>query len=634
MSHDEYQTLVAELNHHAYLYYCCDTSVISDSEYDIMFRKLVNYETDNPSMVSADSPTQRVGDKLSSHLEKVERKLKMYSLDNIFTFEELRDWLTASISYPVNVVVEPKYDGLAIEATFDSNGNLGMALTRGDGLVGEDVTANYRAVYHAMLKAPVEGVCYVRGEVVVPKAAFRVTNTIIQRNGGKPYSNPRNLAAGTMRQLDPKVVYSRGLQFIPYEYLSVTGERIERSGIYITLNGESDILRVWEAIKRLGDIRPELPYDIDGAVIKIEDPSHIARLGYTSRAPRFAMAFKFAEQQVVTRLLDVVPQVGRTGIITPRADLEPVAIAGVVVSSATVHNYDEVARLSLKEGCNVTLKRAGEVIPAIVGVVGDEGGNLIEPPTNCPCCSTELVTVGKKSGLYCPAGWECDDQAILRIVHFASKGCMNMVGVDISTVKEWYESRLIRRPVDLFRVAEMALPGKLFQKQRKAILDAKSVSLSRLIGSLGIPGVMESTASVIAQHYGSFEYFLHRSNFDQLVKLPDIGEITAANIVNFINTESWLCDLVKLGICPKMETVVKAVGPHSGEVIVITGTFKHPRSEIELRLKLQGAVVKDAVSKNVTLLLAGDNAGSKLEKAKSLGIKVLGMDYVDTLMRI
>ena len=635
MSYQEYLQLVKDLNHHAYLYYCCDTSEISDSQYDILFRKLLDYERDNPGLISIESPTQRVGDKLSAHLEKVTRKIKMYSLDNIFTFEELRDWLFDAAPFTVTVRVEAKYDGLAIEAEFHNDGSLKQATTRGDGYIGEDVTANYKATYGAMLVAPRPGVTYVRGEVVVPKAAFRLTNTALRRSGNKEYSNPRNLAAGTMRQLNPAVVWSRGLQFIAYEYLDSEGDMLERNGETIILNQHNDLLKVWECVSSLEKQRDDLPYEIDGAVIKIIDPHHVKRLGFTSRAPRFAMAYKFKEKAATTTLLDVEPQVGRTGVITPRAHLMPVNIAGFMVANATVHNYSEVGRLGLKIGCTVEVKRAGEVIPAIVKVVNpDFVGELIPTPEVCPSCGTELVFVKNQVGIYCPAGWECEEQAIARLVHFVSRKCMDIVGMDVAIITRLYRAGVLNRPSDLYKLRFVGWPPGIpaVDKLHRAIEESKSVSLTRLIGSLGIPGVLESTATVIADKYLDFYHFINACTVEDLAALKGIGEVTAQAVVKSTLEEEWYMDLVELGINP---STTKRQGNDvlAGEIVVITGNLGYSRDLIKLRLQSLGATVSGSVSKNTTMVLAGEAAGSKLDKAKELGIKVLGLEYVNELMK-
>lgn len=648
MTHTQYLELVQVLNHHSYLYYCLNTSEISDSEYDLMFRDLQEFESSNPGLISPISPTQRVGDALSGALEPVDHRRKMYSLDNTFNLAELENWVDRLGTYPITFLVDYKYDGLALSLEYDADLSLKHAITRGDGYTGENVTHNALVVHNVPLVAPGFIDC-IRGEVVMSIPSFERLNAQLAQDGKPMFANPRNAAAGTMRQLDPAVVASRHLMFIPYEYWSggdspvVTPFQYEEPHHSIVrVNSHEDIgSKLYMAIMAMREEMKNLPYETDGVVVKIHDDPHLRqKLGYTGRIPRFAIAYKFPEELATTQLIGVEHQVGRTGIITPRADLDPVRVAGVTVSSATLHNYDEIERLEVEIGCMVKIKRAGEVIPKIVEVVSyaDQRDPLswrIVPPACCPCCGTPTIREDGV-GLYCPAGMNCFDQKRLRIIHFASSKYMDIRGLGEELITTLVERGLLSTPADIYRLKQIEnnlvllprMSAKVIDKLMASIEKSRTPELHKLIAALGIRGVSDETSKALAKRFLSLQMFME-ATVEDLITVEDVGEKTAKFIYESTHGADalWIWELLGHGVDPKpVNTSGNAL---YGMTFVITGSFSVGRDQLKALLESNGAKISESVSKVTTAVIAGEGAGSKLAKAKELGVRILDASFVE-----
>jgi len=660
----EIEKLVKELNYHNYRYYVLDSPVISDEEYDMMLRRLKELE-EQWGYILPDSPTQRVGASPSEKFEKVEHREPMLSLDNAFSIEELREFdarikRLLGTNESIEYTVEPKYDGLAVELSY-KNGLFFKASTRGDGYVGEDITQNIKTIKAIPLR--IEGVDKVpdeidiRGEVYMNIDEFERINKERQERGEPVFANPRNAASGSVRQLDPSITARRKLHMACYGIGYYSGIEIKSQFDFIEwlrkarfpipayIKIARGVDEVINAIKELERIRQTYPFETDGAVVKVNDFELQKRLGTKTREPRWAIAYKYPAHQGITRLIDILPSVGRTGVITPVAILEPVRIGGVTVSKSTLHNWDEIKRKNIKIGDYVIVERAGEVIPHIIGVVIDRRtGNETEPeaPAHCPICEAKIVREPGEVALKC-INLNCPAQVEERIKHFASRRAMNIEGLGDKTVSLLHERGLIKNFVDIYKLKQdhlRDLPGFAELSSKKlieAIERSKRTTLARFIYALGISQVGEYAAKLLAEHFRTIEDLYH-VKMEQLIKIPQIGEKTARAIEQFFNNEENLeaiDELKRMGLTvenPDYQEKEKPL-PIKGLTFVITGTLPRPRHEVQEIIEQAGGRVSSSVSRNTDYLVVGEDPGSKLTKAQELGVKTVSFEELLKLIR-
>lgn len=653
----ELETLRKTLRQYEYEYHVLDNPTVPDSEYDRLFHQLKALELAHPEWVTADSPTQRVGAKPLSGFSQIRHEIPMLSLDNAFSDEEfyafvkrIEDRLIV-LPKPLTFCCEPKLDGLAVSILY-VNGVLTQAATRGDGTTGEDITANIRTIRNIPLQLLTDNPparLEVRGEVFMPHAGFNRLNEHALEHGEKTFANPRNAAAGSLRQLDPTVTSKRPLVLNAYgigiaEGVDLPATHYDRLqwlksiGIPVNpeirlCNGTNEVLDFYRDIQNK---RSSLGYDIDGTVLKINDIALQNELGFISKAPRWAIAYKFPAQEELTVLNDVEFQVGRTGAITPVAKLEPVFVAGVTVSNATLHNGDEIARLDIAIGDTVVIRRAGDVIPQIIGVLHERRPMDAKPiifPTNCPVCNSQIVRIEGEAVARCTGGLFCAAQRKEALKHFVSRKAMDIDGVGGKLIEQLVDRELIHTPADLFKLDLTTLTRlermgvKSAENALSSLEKAKHTTLARFIFALGIREVGEATALNLANHFKTLEA-LKTANFEQLQEVPDIGEVVANRILAFWHEPhnvDVVNDLIAQGVhWDKVE--VKEVGDNifKGKTVVLTGTLTQMgRNEAKALLQELGAKVSGSVSAKTDFVIAGDAAGSKLTKAQELNVAVL-----------
>lgn len=655
---EQVEQLRQKLRQYEYEYHVLDNPTVPDAEYDRLMNELKNLEWQHPELITSDSPTQRVGAKPLSGFAQITHEIPMLSLDNAFAGEELDGFLRRMESYisenPGNLefCCEPKLDGLAVSILYE-NGILTRAATRGDGTTGEDITANIRTIRNIPLKLNLQNPparLEVRGEVFMPQAGFNTLNEKALAKGEKTFANPRNAAAGSLRQLDPKITSQRPLVLNAYsigvyesddELPSTHYDRLQwLKSIGLPVNSEIRLAKgKGELLNYYADIqakRPQLGYDIDGTVLKVNDIALQEQLGFISRSPRWAIAYKFPAQEEMTILNDVEFQVGRTGAITPVAKLEPVFVAGVTVSNATLHNGDEIERLGIVIGDTVIIRRAGDVIPQIIGVVAErrpENAEKIEFPTACPICHSAVVRVEGEAVARCTGGLFCGAQRKEALKHFVSRKAMDIDGVGEKLIEQLMERELIRTPADLFKLDHTTLMRlermgeKSAQNALNSIEKAKNTTLPRFLFSLGIREVGEATALNLANHFGNLEA-IRQATFEQLKEVQDVGEVVANRIVSFWqepHNVDVVEDLIAQGV--HWQDVVKteiADNPLKDKNVVLTGTLTQlTRDEAKALLQSLGCKVSGSVSSKTDYLIAGEKAGSKLTKAQELGIQIL-----------
>ncbi len=646
-----------ELEYHNYRYYTLNDPVISDAEYDRMMKELIKLEKKYPQLYSPTSPTQRVGARTLDGFKKVEHSFPMYSLDNSYNMEDIVEFnkRTKKLLGIENVeyVCEMKIDGLSVRLVY-VNGELQLAATRGDGKVGEDVTENVKTIHTIPLVLQEKVDVEVRGEVYMPHSEFKKLNSKREKEGLALFANPRNAAAGTLRQLDTSVVAKRHLDSFVYTLVSPSKygvktqwealQFMKKLGFKVNEYSRlvSDLQKMEQTLEDFEKLRKTLDFPVDGAVVKVNDFSYQQRLGYTAKYPRWAMAFKFPAEQVTTTIKGITVQVGRTGVLTPVAELESVHLAGTIVKRASLHNFDYIKKLDVRIGDKVLVEKAGEIIPQVVKVVyearkGDE--KEVEIPTKCPVCGG---TVGKLDeddvalrclNPYCPAkleGW---------IEHFASKDAMDIRGLGKKLVKKLVALNLVKDPADLYflKLKEIENIEKMGEKSAKNLIEqienSKKAPLRKVINGLGIPMVGETTASVLEKRFSTLEELMS-ADFQTLVSIDGIGEKTAKSVVNFFNLERtrvMVKKLMECGVGVKSESKEKKK-TLEGMKFVITGTLSVPRSDMKERLTRLGGEVVNSVSKKTNYLVVGENPGSKLEKAKKLGIRTLSETELETLI--
>ncbi|WP_137221384.1 NAD-dependent DNA ligase LigA [Shewanella sp. MEBiC00475] len=651
----EMDQLTDTINQHNIRYYVDDAPSIPDAEYDRLMKRLTALEHDYPQFKPVDSPTQRVGGMALQKFAQITHLKPMLSLDNAFEqadFAAFNKRITDKVD-SVEYVCEPKLDGLAVSITYRL-GVLERAATRGDGSVGEDITENVRTIRSIPLKLRGEGfpdLVEVRGEVIMPKAAFEALNQRQISKGDKVFVNPRNAAAGSLRQLDSRITASRALGFYAYALGVVEGEsqpmqdthfgqltQLKQWGIPV-----SSEVKVTDSLEQVyayyADImarRSALEYEIDGVVIKVNDIAKQQTLGFVAKAPRWAIAYKFPAQEEMTLLESVDFQVGRTGAVTPVARLKPVFVGGVTVSNATLHNADEIARLGVKIGDTVIIRRAGDVIPQIVAVVPEkrpDDAQDIVFPDHCPVCQSTVERVEGEATARCSGGLFCEAQRKEAIKHFASRKALNIDGMGDKIVEQLIDKELVKTPADLFKLtaSSITMLDRMAMKSATnivaAIEYAKTTTLARFLYSLGIREVGEATAANLAQHFGDFER-IRNASVEQLLEVADVGEIVAKHITLFFaqpHNIEVIEQLLEAGInWPVIEQADESQLSLKGQTWVLTGTLTQlNRNDAKARLQALGAKVAGSVSKNTDCVVAGEAAGSKLAKAEALGIKVL-----------
>ncbi len=648
--------LRAQLEEHNHNYYVLDAPSIPDAEYDRLMRELSALEQANPEFQSPDSPTQKVGGTALDKFEQVTHRVPMLSLDNAFSEEEFAAFNRRIKERVMNhneltFCCEPKLDGLAVSIIY-RNGVLVQAATRGDGMVGENITQNVKTIRNVPLKLRGDDIpaeLEVRGEVFMDTAGFIKLNTEAQKRGEKVFVNPRNAAAGSLRQLDSKVTAKRPLMFYAYSTGLVADGQLPEDHYQqlakltdwgLPLCPETKLVEGQQAaLDYYQDIlvrREHLKYEIDGVVIKVNDKKLQERLGFVARAPRWAIAFKFPAQEEVTKLLDVEFQVGRTGAITPVARLEPVFVGGVTVSNATLHNGDEIARLGVKIGDTVIIRRAGDVIPQITQVVLErrpDDAKEIEFPATCPICDSHVERIEGEAVARCTGGLVCQAQRKQAIKHFASRKALDVDGLGDKIVDQLVDRELIKTPADLFILKQGHFESleRMGPKSDKnlvnALQDAKQTTLAKFLYSLGIREVGEATAQNLANHFLTLEK-ITQASVDALTEVSDVGEIVAKHVRGFFSEEhniDVVNVLIEQGIhWPALSAPSEDAQPLAGLTYVLTGTLSElNRNDAKARLQALGAKVSGSVSAKTDALIAGEKAGSKLTKAQDLGIDIL-----------
>ena len=647
--------LAAEIRQHDYNYHVLDMPTIGDSQYDFLMAELKRLESDHPELVDPNSPTQRVGAKPDSGFDEVMHQTPMLSLDNVFDLDGFRQFVERikdrlDQTDAPRLTAEPKLDGLALSIRYEQ-GVLVLAATRGDGKTGENVTQNVRTIRSIPLTlkgSQYPDVLEVRGEVIMKKIDFASMNQRLLDTSEKTFVNPRNAAAGSIRQLDPSIVATRPLSFYAYglgevsvpmgETHSEVMEAIKHLGIPVNpglvIGGSDEIEKGYDIL--LAE-RDELPYEIDGMVVKVDTLTLQNELGFVARAPRFATAWKFPAQEAATRLLANDVQVGRTGAITPVARLEPVFVGGVTVSNATLHNFEEVVRLDARPGDIVMVRRAGDVIPQIVRVMADEryeDSSPVSVPSKCPVCESPVERADGEAVIRCSGALICRAQRLEHLKHFVSRKAMDIDGVGERLLEILIEKELVTTPADLYRLSPESLEvldrmgAKSAQNVIQAIMQSKKTTFSRFLYALGIRDVGEATARTLANTFGELDRLISATR-DELMDVEDVGPVVASNIRTFFEVDrnlSVIRELMELGVhWPSTLVDLPRDGPDlRGQSWVLTGTLESmTRDEASEKLRGLGAKVSGSVSAKTTKLVAGPGAGSKLAKAKSLGIEVI-----------
>lgn len=657
MTHQQMLDLIQLLNDYSYAYHVKDEPIVPDAEYDRDYRQLQAIEAEHPDWIQADSPTQRVGEKPDSGFANVAHTVPMLSLDNAFDNESLSDFdqrvrkllNTNHVTY----CCEPKLDGLAISLRYE-DGRLVRGVTRGDGLSGEDITSNIKTIYSVPLKLRTQtppAVLEVRGEIYMPKDGFEKLNALAIEQGEKTFVNPRNAAAGSLRQLDPKITATRPLVMCAYSIGYVEGWDQPKShyegllqlsewgfrtnDLMATAEGAQGCIDYYEM---LNEKRASLSYDIDGIVYKVDQIALQNQLGFIARAPRWAIARKFPAQEEMTRVLGVDFQVGRTGAITPVARLEPVFVGGVTVSNATLHNKDEIARLGVKVNDFVIVHRAGDVIPKVVQVVLDkrpDDATEVIFPQACPVCGSDLEQVGGEAVIRCTGGLVCGAQLKESLKHFVSRKAMDIDGLGDKLIEQLVDQELVKTPVDIFTLSEKKdtllsmerMGQKSVEKLLASIETAKNTQFNRFIYSLGIREVGEATARALTSYFTELDDLM-AANQEALLEVEDVGPIVAQHVRLFFDQElnrETIKGLLAAGVVwEKKQQVSTDELPLSGKTYVVTGSLSQfSRDQVKDKLQALGAKVSGSVSAKTDCLVAGEKAGSKLTKAQSLNVPVI-----------
>ncbi len=640
MTYEEYKKNVELLNKYAYHYYVLDDPIATDEEYDRLYKQVEEYEKEHPDKILKESPTQRVGDRVAEGFEKARHLSRMWSLEDVFNHQELVEWIERikKIDSDISFYCEPKFDGASLNLIYE-NGELKMGITRGDGVEGENITQNVKTIQTIPLVIKETSLIEIRGEVVIEKEEFDRINEERLKNGESPFANPRNAAAGSLRQLDPRVTAKRNLVFLPYgvgvnsldfEYLSDLMEYIYSLGFkkppFRAKAKDADAIEV--IYQKMKEERESYPMMLDGMVAKVNELQKHEELGYTVKYPRFMIAYKFPAVEKVTRLKNVILQVGRTGVVTPVAVLEPVEIEGAVVERATLHNFDEIERKDIRIGDYVIVLRSGDVIPKITKVLKerrDGSEKVVERPKSCPVCGSELLDEG---ALIKCQNLSCEARVVNSIIYFASKQCLNIDGLGEKIVEQLYKAGLVKSVLDLYSLTMeqlLRLEGFKEKKARnllEAIEASKGSELWRFINALGIEHIGEVASKMLAQAFG-LEY--KNANEEELLALEGFGEEMAKSFLEFmrVNKETVLKLEAVIRPVPPTREETAAENPFKGKRVVLTGTMSRPRDEIKEMLEKFGAKVSSSVSKKTDYVIHGEDAGSKYDKAVALGVKTI-----------
>ncbi len=656
------QRLRQEIDEHNYRYYVLDDPVISDAEYDRLLKELQALEDQHPELITADSPTQRVGAAPADGFETVAHRIPMLSLANAFEPDEVREFdrrIREQLDLEtIDYCVEPKLDGVAIALRYE-HGELVLAATRGDGRRGENVTSNVRTIRSIPLRLRGQNLpdtLEVRGEIFMTRSGFKQLNEGLADEGLKTFVNPRNAASGSLRQLDSSITARRPLYFYCYGAATTEGlpdrhseilESLKRMGLPVspevdTVGGVDGLLARYE---RILDKRDRLDYDIDGVVYKVDDLDQQLEMGTVSRAPRWALAHKFPAQEEITRMLDIEVQVGRTGALTPVARLEPVFVGGVTVTNATLHNLDEIRRKDVRPGDYVVVRRAGDVIPEVVRSIPERrpaGTEEWTMPDQCPDCGSSVEQVEGEAVIRCTGGLVCPAQRRRALEHFASRQAMDIDGLGSKLIAQLVDQDLVHSPADLYRLDRDTLAGleRMAEKSADNLLESlensKSVSLGQLLFALGIREVGQVTANQLARHFGTLDN-LAVADLEALEAVPDVGPVMAAHVRAFFDephNREVIEQLLAVGVHYQPEEMPSGDNlPLTGNTYVLTGALESmTRSQAKAELEARGAKVTSSVSKNTTALIAGSDPGSKLAKAESLGIEVLDENGLKELL--
>ena len=660
------ETLRDKIRHHEYRYYALDDPEISDTEFDQLMNELKKLETEHPALITPDSPTQRVGGQPREGVVKVPHSSPMLSLDNTYNVDDLRDWERRvhelSGRRDIDYVCELKLDGMSLALIYE-NGKLVRGITRGDGTIGEDVTLNVRTVRSVPLsiskeKLKASGIpadFEVRGEMLMPIAAFKRMNEEREEKGLSLFANPRNATAGTVRQLDASITAERRLDYFSYALLKdgrtyfdrhwKTLDALDTAGFKVNSSRKlaKDFDEVWRFIEQQETRREKLPYEIDGIVVKVDRTALQDELGYTGKAPRWAIAYKYAARSGITQIEDILVQVGRTGKLTPVSALKPVPIGGTTVSRATLHNMDEIERLGVKIGDFVEVERGGDVIPKVTRVVEDtqhpRGHKLFHMPEKCPVCGTHVVRTEGEVDYRC-VNANCPAKLRETILHFASRGVMNIEGMGDALVNQLTERGLVKNVADIYKLSKDNLLSleRMGDKSAQNVLDeieaSKKLALERVIYGLGIRMVGERTAQFLAEHFGSMDDLMNASE-EELQNVTEVGPRIANSIIEFFREPSnrKLIDRLRAsGLTftgKKKERGTKL----AGKTFVLTGTLTRPRDLVRKTLEDAGGRVAGSVSKKTDYVVAGADAGSKLDKANELGVRVISEKEMEQLLR-
>ena len=655
---EEISKLVSLLNKYSYDYYVEDNPQISDTEYDTLYKQLEKLEENHPEYILENSPTQRVGDRVLDEFEKITHKVPMLSLSNTFSTEDLRDF-DARVSklvsdHSVEYICELKIDGLAISIKYE-DGRLVSAATRGDGSVGEDVTENIKTIFSIPKVLKDNRTFEVRGEVYLPRKSFELLNSERESNNEVLFANPRNAAAGSLRQLDSKITAKRRLSAFIYSIVGDDSIVSQENALNTAKEYNLPVNPNFKLCKNIDEVidyinywtehKKNLPYDIDGIVIKVNSYSTQEEVGYTQKSPRWATAYKFPEEELATKLLDVELSVGRTGIITPVAILDPIVISGSTVSKASLHNKDIIEELDIHIGDMVVVKKAGEIIPKVVRVIRElrtEGSTKYAMPNTCPSCGQQTYTKENDPFTRCKNP-DCPDQNIRRIIHFASRDALNIEGLGDKVVTTLYEKGIIAHTIDLFSLEREKLISldrmgeKSVDNLLNAIENSKQNSLDKVIFALGILNVGKKAGKILAEKYLNLTNLMN-ATLDELVNLDDVGQITAESILDYLSDENnikFINDLIKVGMNPQYEVQeVNTDNIFAGKTVVLTGKLVElTRNEAKEYLEKYGAKVTGSVTSKTDLVIAGEKAGSKLAKAEQLGIRVINEEEFANMVR-
>ena len=649
MINEQYQEKVQILKKWAHAYYVDDNPIATDEEYDKLYHEVLDYETANPSEVAEDSPTKRIGGVIRDEFSKAKHIKRMWSMEDVFTSDEVQEWLDRTVKNvgECTYFCEPKFDGASMNLLYE-NGKLVRAITRGDGVVGEEVTDNVRTIRSVPLSIDYNGLIEIRGEVVIRKDDFEAINKERLEEGEQPFANPRNAAAGSLRQLDSSVSAKRRLVFYPW---GLGENSLEQSKLSHKMDFVYDLgflepphaqecnsIKEIEAFyHKLISLRDEIPVMMDGMVIKVDDVNLQEDLGYTVKVPKWMCAYKFPAVEKVTKVNAITLQVGRTGVITPVAEVEPVEVEGAIIARATLHNFDEIERKGLMIGDSVILIRSGDVIPKITKVLDDrrDGSEVvIERPTECPTCGSEVLDEGT---LIKCQNLDCPDRVVNSIIHFAKKGCMNIDGLGSKIVEILVKEEKIKDILGLYHLKFEDLEGmegfkeKRINKLLEAIADTKGVPLYRLISAMGIEHIGEVASKSLALEFG---LGIVDTTFEEVVAIDGIGEEMANSLLEFMRVNHEFVLKLFDVIEPVVEEKIEAEeNPFKDKTVVLTGSMSVSRGVIKEMLEKLGAKVSGSVSKKTDFVVYGEDAGSKLTKAESLGVSTLTEDEMREIVQ-